>query len=287
MEAFIQAVENAQPAVHYANSWIGAPGESFGPRIIGDYQWLYVKSGKGSARIGAESFRVYPGCLFTYGPGQPHWFRAGDDEPLVLYGLHFGYERQAGMEDVLRMIRNVDWDSFDKKIPDVPIPFPPRMETGAWPLPYFERLVEEYWGNRTMRAMVLRGLFTELLARVARWVVDKPARTLPQDKRMVRVKENLERKTMESYRTEWLTDGLPFSHDYVSRLFKQCFGQSPRDYHNQVRVAAARELLEETGLSSTAVAEQMKFGSVHHFCKWFKKHTGMQPGAYRRRNRFL
>ncbi|MDG0812760.1 cupin domain-containing protein [Cohnella rhizosphaerae] len=147
METFIQAIEKAKPVVHFANRWVGAPGESFGPRIIGDYQWLYVKSGKGSARIGGESFRVYAGCLFTYGPGQPHWFRSSEDEPLVLYGLHFGYEGHAGLEDVLRMIRNVDWDSFEKTNPEVPVPFPPRMETGAWPLPYFERLIEEYRGG--------------------------------------------------------------------------------------------------------------------------------------------
>ncbi|MDG0812761.1 hypothetical protein [Cohnella rhizosphaerae] len=61
-----------------------------------------------------------------------------------------------------------------------------------------------------MSAMVLSGLITELLARVARWVVDQPDRALPQDKRIVRVKESLERNAMESYRSEWLTDGLPF-----------------------------------------------------------------------------
>ncbi|MDI4645838.1 helix-turn-helix domain-containing protein [Cohnella hashimotonis] len=287
MNAFINAVELAQPVVHFANRWVGAPGEAFGPRIIGDYQWIYVRGGKGSARIGTESFRVYAGCLFTYGPGQPHWFRSSDDDPLVLYGLHFGYEGHAGLDDVLRMIQNVDWDRFEKISPDVPVPFPSKIETGAWPLPYFERLVEEYRGNRTLSALVLRGLITELLARVARWVIDKPPPALPQDKRMLRVKESLESNAMESYQTDWLTDGLPFSQDYVSRLFKHCFGHSPRDFHNQARLAKARQLLEETELSSTAIADRMKFGSVHHFCKWFKKHTGIQPGAYRKRSRFL
>ncbi|MFD2333634.1 helix-turn-helix domain-containing protein [Cohnella sp. GCM10020058] len=287
MEAFVKAIENAQPVVHFANRWVGVPGESFGPRIIGDYQWIYVRSGKGNARIGNQSFRVYSGCLFTYGPGQPHWFCSSEDDPLVLYGLHFGYEGHSGLDDVLRMIQNVNWDRFEKMNSDVPVPFPARMETGAWPLPYFERLVEEYRGNRTMGALVLRGLLTELLARVARWVIEEPAPALPQDKRILRVKESLESHTMESYRTDWLTDGLPFSHDYVSRLFKQCFGQTPRDYHNQARLAKTRQFLEETDLSSTAIAERMKFGSVHHFCKWFKKHTGMQPGAYRKRSRFL
>lgn len=287
MEAFIKAIENGQPVVHFANRWVSSPGESFGPRTIGDYQWIFVRSGKGSARIGGQSFRVYAGCLFTYGPGQPHWFCSSDDDPLVLYGLHFGYAGHSGLDDVLRMIRDVDWESFEKITPDVAVPFPPRMETGAWPQPYFERLVEEYRGNRTLGALVLRGLITELLASVARWVIDKPIPAMPQDKRMLRVKESLRSKAMESYQTDWLTEGLPYSHDYVSRLFKQCFGQSPRDYHNQARLAQVERLLEETELSSTAIAERMKFGSVHHFCKWFKTNTGMQPGAYRKRSRFL
>ncbi|RKP58295.1 AraC family transcriptional regulator [Cohnella endophytica] len=287
MEAFIKAIANAQPVVHFANRWVSSPGESFGPRIIGDYQWIYVRSGRGNARIGGQSFRVNSGCLFTYGPGQPHWFCSSKDDPLVLYGLHFGYTEHSGLDDVLSMIRNVDWDSFEKIDPVVPVQFPPRMETGAWPLPYFERLVEEYRGNRTMGAMVLRGLITELLAKVARWVIDKPAQAMPLDKRILRVKEILENKTMESYHADWLTDGLTVSHDYVSRLFKQIIGLSPRDYHNQTRLVKAQQFLEETELSSTAIAERMQFGSVHHFCKWFKKHTGMQPGTYRKRSRFL
>ncbi|MDG0793885.1 AraC family ligand binding domain-containing protein [Cohnella ginsengisoli] len=147
MESFIKAVENAQPVVHFANRWVSSPGESFGPRTIGDYQWIFVRSGKGSARIGGQSYRVYSGCLFAYGPGQPHWFRSSDDDPLVLYGLHFGYAGHAGLDDVLRMIQDVDWDRFEKTNPDVSVPFPARMETGAWPLPYFERLVEEYRGE--------------------------------------------------------------------------------------------------------------------------------------------
>lgn len=46
-------------------------------------------------------------------------------------------------------------------------------------------------------------------------------------------------------------------------------------------------LLSGSYASVAAVAESCGFGSVYHFCRAFKQHTGCSPTEYNRRNRRL
>ncbi|MFD0670947.1 helix-turn-helix domain-containing protein [Cohnella sp. GCM10027633] len=278
-----------QPVVHYSNRLVCRPGESFGPRIVGDYQWIYVRKGKGKARIGNESFRANAGCLFAYGPGEPHWFESSVEEPLVLYGLHFAFAGDLGQEgdNIINKIADVNWEQFDRYEPDPERVFPRRMETGTWPLPHFEQIVDEYRGGKRMNELILRGLLTQLIVKVFRWASEEQSFGSPLDRQIAKVKDNLAELGGQSYNPAWLTQWMPYSHDYVSRIFKGRFGIAPHTFHDQARLTEAQRLLVETDLTSTSISESMQFGSVHYFCKWFKLRTGKQPQEYRIRKRIL
>ncbi|MEQ4483760.1 helix-turn-helix domain-containing protein [Cohnella silvisoli] len=289
MEQFQWETNQLQPLVHYANRLACGPGESFGPRIIGDYQWIFVRSGKGKACIGGEFFRAYAGCLFAYGPGEPHWFEASEDDPFVLFGLHFAFAGDLEQEgkEILDHIKNVEWEKMDTYDRNREGSFPRRLETGTWPVPLFEQIIDEFRGGRPMNELLLRGLLTQLIVKVFRWAREERLSGSPLDKLIAKVKEKLEEQAGKSYDPIWLTEWMSYSHDYVSRLFKGRFGMAPHAFHDQARLAVAQRLLEETELTSTSIAEAMQFGSVHYFCKWFKLRTGIQPQEYRNRKRFL
>ena len=56
-------------------------------------------------------------------------------------------------------------------------------------------------------------------------------------------------------------------------------------YLTALRMAKARELLENSGLRSSQIAQEVGYNDSHYFSYLFKKTTGMTPSDYRRENR--
>lgn len=63
--------------------------------------------------------------------------------------------------------------------------------------------------------------------------------------------------------------------------FKASFGTTPWQYILRVRLTDARQLLEATSMSATAIATATGFSSPSHFATTFTKHFGTSPTAYR------
>jgi AraC-like DNA-binding protein len=74
---------------------------------------------------------------------------------------------------------------------------------------------------------------------------------------------------------------LSISYSKFRKMFKQATGQSPNQYHLNLRLEKARELLSTTNLNVTEVAYQLGFDSVFYFSKLFKKKNGVSPKSYR------
>lgn len=69
---------------------------------------------------------------------------------------------------------------------------------------------------------------------------------------------------------------------YLSMLFKKQTGDSLLKYISQVRVDAAKKLLEE-GKSVTEVADMVGFRDCSTFIRVFKKATGVTPGQIKQK----
>ena len=79
-----------------------------------------------------------------------------------------------------------------------------------------------------------------------------------------------------------LAEELGFSRSHFYQVFKECTGVSPYQYHLQLRMSRARELLRGSALLIKQIAAVLKFHDVYQFSKVFKKKTGMSPSQYRR-----
>lgn len=79
-----------------------------------------------------------------------------------------------------------------------------------------------------------------------------------------------------------LAASLGISYAHFRRLFKQQTGFSPYQYHLQLRVHRARELLQCTNLPVKDIAARLNFESPYHFSRTFKRKTsGMSPTQWR------
>ena len=68
---------------------------------------------------------------------------------------------------------------------------------------------------------------------------------------------------------------------YLSVLFKETVGTSFVKYLTNLRLARAKELLQNTDLRSADIAEAVGYHDPHYFYEIFKKKTGQTPGSYR------
>ncbi len=82
-------------------------------------------------------------------------------------------------------------------------------------------------------------------------------------------------------RTE-LEKVLHYSGNYLNTIVKRHTGMCLFDYGMTFTLERAKQLLETTTLSVSAIAEQLKFGNRTHFYKHFKEKYGVTPQEYRR-----
>lgn len=64
---------------------------------------------------------------------------------------------------------------------------------------------------------------------------------------------------------------------YLKKGFKEMFGTTIFEFYQDQRMAYARNLLYEKGLTVTEVSVLLGYSSISHFSTAFKKHTGLKP----------
>lgn len=101
-------------------------------------------------------------------------------------------------------------------------------------------------------------------------------------------------KTVEKYISEHLSDDLNrvvlartvfLNPDYLAKLFKEKTGQSLAAYVKNQRIERSKELLSETDIPISSIAQQVGYDNLSYFSSVFHDKVGMQPGEYRRQTR--
>lgn len=74
------------------------------------------------------------------------------------------------------------------------------------------------------------------------------------------------------------------SRRHMTELFANQYGQTPNEYLNSRRLKEAKLQLLDGSKSILEIALSLGFESLSSFYAFFRKHVGMSPGEYRKRN---
>jgi len=91
----------------------------------------------------------------------------------------------------------------------------------------------------------------------------------------------LRQHTTENVDLARLAASFHLSYNRFRHLFRRQTGLAPRQYHLQLRINRAKELLRTTSLTVKQVATALGFRDPYHFSKIFKKHTNVSPRQWR------
>ena len=85
----------------------------------------------------------------------------------------------------------------------------------------------------------------------------------------------------EKFSLEQIARALYVNGCYLLRVYRRVRSQTLLWYHHHIRCEKAKELLEGTDMSISAIGEQVGYVTAAHFSHMFKKMTGSTPSGWR------
>lgn len=141
------------------------------------------------------------------------------------------------------------------------------------------RLARELDRPDDISPLAAEGIVLEMLATLARVEAGQVRRPPPW---LLRAQELLHARFNEVIRTSEVADAVGVHPAHLARVFRTHFRLSMGSYLRALRLDwAARELVRSDA-SLTAVALAAGFADQSHFTRFFKRHSGLTPSAYRR-----
>jgi AraC-like DNA-binding protein len=83
-----------------------------------------------------------------------------------------------------------------------------------------------------------------------------------------------------------VADAVGYSAPHLTNTFRRSTGTPVTAWIIQRRIAAAAELIRETGSDVATVCETVGFHDLCYFTRQFVRHVGTTPGRYRRAMRY-
>jgi len=236
-------------------------------RILNGYYIVFISKGKGifESALSRPTTITAGTCFFLY-PGVWHRYRPDPASGWEEYWIGFkgSYPGQ---------LMNKGFFS-----PDTPV-VSPGLNDGL--LNLIRKILDHVRSATLGYHQVISGITLEILGLVYALSTNKGA-DITEDEQAVEKARFFFRENLESAPDmKQLLKELPMSYSKFRKLFKQVTGESPHQYHLNLRLDKARELLSTTNLNVTEVAYHLGFESVFYFSKLFKKKNGMSPKSYR------
>ena len=142
--------------------------------------------------------------------------------------------------------------------------------------PLFQKLDELCQLNASVLAQ--NAVFYDILSRLPNV---RPASA--QNQLAEEIRQELYRHVSSSFSLNDLSAKLHFSPNYLIRVFRSVYGQTPYDYLLRLRLEKAEQLMRYSDLSMKAIASECGFGSYANFYKAFHRHRGVAPGEWQKK----
>ncbi|MGG1878774.1 AraC family transcriptional regulator [Paenibacillus cisolokensis] len=99
------------------------------------------------------------------------------------------------------------------------------------------------------------------------------------------IEEQLRRLVSADGSIAQIADELNMSRSQFSKIFKQIYGVSPRQYVTDMKLNLAKQLLVSTNRTIEDIADELGYHSASHFSRQFRRGTGLSPNQFRPRHR--
>jgi AraC-like DNA-binding protein len=237
-------------------------------RILNDYYVVFISKGKGLyASALTQPFELNAGtCFFLY-PGVLHRYKPNPKIGWEEYWVGFnGY--------YVEQLMNKGF--FDRQDPFVYLGLNKDI------LILFRELINAVQASLTGYPQQIAGITLQILGLINNIAEHHEYNDDPVGKLISKAKFIIQESFEDNLDMEKLARELPMGYSAFRKAFKRITGESPNQYHLNLRLERAKNLLATTVLNISEIADQTGFESVFYFSKLFKKKNGISPNALRK-----
>ncbi|MCI8306499.1 MAG: helix-turn-helix transcriptional regulator [Lachnospiraceae bacterium] len=105
--------------------------------------------------------------------------------------------------------------------------------------------------------------------------------TIPYYKELLNIRYNIFNHPEQPWTLEMISKSLHISPAYTYSLYKEAFHTTCMQDLIESRIRYAKHALAYSKQSINEIAFHSGYNSAEHFCRQFKKYTGMRPSQYR------
>ena len=236
-------------------------------RILDEYQLVYITEGAGVLENQEGSFNIKAGNMLLIRPGEHHRYR-----PEVKTGW---VENYIGFKGFLA--DHLYGQAFF--LQTQPAFFCGIRESFLDIYYHIFRLVQE---EKPGFQQIVSGLILQLLGKMVAHQKQgdfsgKAIESIIQKARL-QMRENVE----INIDLQDLASQHHVSYANFRKMFKKYTGMSPRQYHLELKLMRAKELILTSTKSIKEISQELHFESIHYFSRYFKKKLGYSPTQLRK-----
>lgn len=265
------------------------------PRIIFDYELLYLTRGKLLITIEGEQYTLFPGEMVLFRPGKEHEFTNIGEEEAWMPHIHFDPVFYEGWENVpinFKPLKDCTASEISYLRPDIlgseglGIPYIIRITNHKEVLDILMTLIHNHEKKEPYYRLINKHLTLKILMLIIKGL---QAQTQPSLSRHQHNLENAANYIIKHYNEKIMLEDLAklccLSIYHFGRLFKARYHLTPTEYQMRYRIEKAKEMILYSPLSLSEIANKIGYGSVQSFSKAFKKIEGISPSEYIERGR--
>lgn len=124
-------------------------------------------------------------------------------------------------------------------------------------------------------------LLTDIFCDCLLLIPELSTQNTPPASYLVQMKEMLDTDYASPHSLAEFEEVFDISRYRLCREFSKCYGESPLQYLNKLRIRKSQELLRHTDFTIRETGAAVGIENTNHFINLFKKYTGMTPLVYR------
>ncbi|MFK7924030.1 MAG: helix-turn-helix domain-containing protein [Bacteroidia bacterium] len=235
-------------------------------RVLQEFQLIYVTEGGGVLEDESGKYQIKAGTIMILRPGISHRYRPEKKSGWI--ESYIGFEGELAHRFLAKKtfadasiincgIRGELIDTYDK---------------------IFNLVKEEEPGFQAIAS----GLIIKLLGYLISFEKRKDFSGKPIEKVIQKARFQMREQFDQKMDLRQFAEANHVGYAYLRKMFKKYTGLPPHQYHLELKIMKARELIFTTEKSIKEICFELGFDSLHYFSRLFKKKTGVNPSELRK-----